>query len=159
MLNFLNTSNYAIETDFLFQNSIINTALISWFLAQLIKVILSLFKGKFDLYRFVGSGGMPSSHSSTVLGLATSILLIKGYHSAEFAIALIFCCVVMYDASGVRRAAGEQAKILNYMMSHWNETTPEKFQSELKELLGHTPTEVIAGAFLGIVVAFFVTGI
>lgn len=142
-----------IKTNFLFQNSIINAAFLSWFSAQLIKVILSFFNGgKVDVSRFTGSGGMPSSHSSTMLALTTAICITNGYHSAEFAVAFVMSTVVMYDATGVRRAAGEQAKILNYMMEHWNKTTPKMFTKDLKELLGHTPVEVIAGAILGIIV-------
>lgn len=139
------------ESNFLFQNSIANSAFLSCFLAQIIKVFLSLRGGKVNLSRFTSTGGMPSSHASTMLALATSTCIVCGHNSPEFAIALTLACIIMYDATGIRRAAGEQAKIINYMMENWAETTPKMFKKELKELLGHTPIEVIAGAILGIV--------
>ncbi|MFI3225845.1 MAG: divergent PAP2 family protein [Clostridia bacterium] len=141
-----------IHTDFLFRNTIINCAFIAWFLAQFIKVLLSMYKGKLDLSRLTGAGGMPSSHTSTVLALTTAVYLTSGYQSIEFAIALTLSGIVMYDATGVRRAAGEQAKIINYMMENWADTSPKMFTKELKELLGHTPLEVIAGAILGVII-------
>ena len=145
-----------VETTFFTQNSVLNAAFIAWFLAQFIKVMLSFKNGKIDFSRITGAGGMPSSHSSTVLALTTAVFVACGYQSPEFAIALVLSGIVMYDATGVRRAAGEQAKIINYMMSHWNKTTPQTFSKELKELLGHTPLEVVAGAILGIVVGLIV---
>lgn len=148
-----------VATSFLFKNTIINSAFIAWFLAQFIKVLLSMYKGKLDISRFTGSGGMPSSHSSTVLALTTAVCITSGYQSIEFAIALTLSGIVMYDATGVRRAAGEQAKIINYMMENWTDTTPKMFTKELKELLGHTPLEVIAGATLGIVIGMLVVRI
>jgi len=136
-------------------NRMLMAALVAWFLAQLIKTMLGLIiNRKFDANRLVGAGGMPSSHTSFVVALATSIGRLEGLASPAFSVAACFAIVVMYDAAGVRRAAGEQAKIINYMMDHWNETTPETFQKELKELLGHTPVEVIAGALLGLLVGF-----
>lgn len=145
-----------VATNFFLQNSILNSAVIAWFIAQFLKVILTRKDGQFDFSRMTGAGGMPSSHSSTVLALTTSVFMIFGYKSAEFAISSVLSVIVMYDATGVRRAAGEQAKIINYMMSHFKETTPQKFTKELKELLGHTPIEVVAGAILGIVIGFIV---
>ncbi|MDP4110017.1 MAG: divergent PAP2 family protein [Bacillota bacterium] len=132
-------------------NRPLDAAVIAWLVAQVLKVIISYASDKeFTLERFVGAGGMPSSHSAFVMGLTGSILKVCGFYSPQFAIALCLGLVVMYDASGVRRAAGEQAKILNYMMYHWKELKPEIFERELKELLGHTPVEVFAGAILGI---------
>jgi len=103
-----------------------------------------------------GAGGMPSSHSAFVTALAVTAARYCGLGSSEFALAAAFAIVVMYDAAGVRRAAGEQAKIINYMMDHWSETTPERFHKELKELLGHTPVEVIAGALLGTLIGLLI---
>jgi len=138
-------------------NKILISALLGWFIAQAIKVILGLIKDKrFDWHRLTGSGGMPSSHSAFVVALTTQTAKIEGLDSSFFAIAAALSIIVMYDAAGVRRAAGEQAKILNYMMDHWHEYTPVMRQKELKELLGHTPTEVIAGAVLGLIIGILI---
>ena len=138
--------------DFIFEiNHSMLVAILSWFAAQCLKVIIVfLFKKKVDFRRLIGAGGMPSSHSAVVVSLAASLAKHNGLSSPEFAIAGVLCMVVMYDASNIRRSAGEQAKILNYMMDHWAETTPEIFSKDLKELLGHTPVEVFAGAILGL---------
>lgn len=139
--------------NFLTGNHIINVALISWFLAQFSKLLLELFlHKKFSFKRIYGSGGMPSSHAAMTVGVAASVWKVCGFRSPEFGIAASFALVVMYDASNVRQAAGEQAKILNYMIRHWKENSPEMFGRELKELLGHTPFEVFVGALLGILV-------
>ncbi len=136
-------------------NHILNVAIISFMTAQLLKVIIVLItKRKFDFTRITGSGGMPSGHSAAVCSLATAVGRTVGTDSPTFAVACLFAIIVMYDASNVRRAAGEQAKILNYMMDHWTETTPEIFGRELKELLGHTPIQVLCGALLGIALGF-----
>ena len=134
-------------------NKILIAALLGWLIAQILKAIICLVQyKKFDIHRLTGSGGMPSSHSAFVTALATATAKYAGLDSVSFAIAAAFAIIVMYDAAGVRRAAGEQAKIINYMMDHWEETTPDQFQKELKELLGHTPVEVIAGAILGLII-------
>ena len=111
-----------------------------------------LFTKKLDIRRFVGSGGMPSSHSALVVSMAVGIGLAEGYGSPLFALALAVAMVVMYDAAGVRRAAGKQAAVLNEIVADLqaHRAVP---QEKLKELLGHTPVEVIAGAILGIVIA------
>ncbi len=138
---------------FLTGNRILNVTLFAFLLAQILKIFFVLIvKKKLDIRRLIGSGGMPSSHSATVACLATSVGKVAGTASPLFAVAVVFAFIVMYDASNVRRAAGEQAKILNYMMEHWDETTPELFGQQLKELLGHTPIEVFCGAGLGIVI-------
>ena len=135
-------------------SSILVTTIIAWFAAQVIKVIWVLMKSrKFDFRRFVGSGGMPSSHSSFVTSLACSVGLLEGFGSTAFAITLVLAMVVMYDAAGVRRAAGQQAKILNKLVEDWEKKDFTGTEKKLKELLGHTPTEVFAGALLGIVIA------
>ena len=138
----------------IFNNQVLITALISWFLAQLIKVILTLVTSKkIDFSRFVGSGGMPSSHSSFITALTTSIGFLNGFETPEFAICACLDLVVLYDAAGVRRSAGEQAKILNKIVSEWGHENIKDTGKKLKELLGHSPLEVIAGAALGIFVA------
>lgn len=136
------------------KNSVFITCILSWFVAQLIKVITSLIKDKrIDFRRFVGSGGMPSSHSSFVTSLAVSVGILDGFSGTSFAISAILALVVMYDAAGVRRAAGQQAKILNKIVEEWEHADFGKTDKRLKELLGHTPFEVFAGAILGIVIA------
>ncbi len=98
---------------------------------------------------------MPSSHSSTVCACASSVCYLYGASSPLFAIAAIMAIVVMYDAFNVRRETGEQAKILNYMMDHWTEMKPEDlFGKDLKELIGHTPLQVVMGALLGILIGW-----
>lgn len=137
----------------LFSNPYFNASFWSWFTAQALKVVLTLVKEKkLDFYRFVGSGGMPSSHSAMVMGLSTAIGLKMGWDSLEYAISIIFSLIIMYDASGVRRAVGKQAMILNQMIKdrQQNKQIEEK---QLKELVGHTPIEVFAGAILGILIA------
>lgn len=141
--------------DFLTGNYILNIALVCYVAAQGLKIIYNYcrFK-KIDLRLFFSSGSMPSSHSAVVVGTATAVGRVAGVNSVAFAIALIFAIIVMYDATGVRRAAGEQAKVINYMMDNWENTTPEMFQKELKELIGHTPLEVLFGGLLGLAIAF-----
>ena len=148
--------------ELVFNNSLV-CALSAWFIAQFIKVIIAIFKTKrLNLLLMMSSGGMPSSHSSTVCALATSVGIHSGFTSAEFAIATIVAIVVMYDAAGIRRAAGEQAKVLNKMMDDLEKGDISDFDVQLKELLGHTPVEVLGGALLGIqipIFAHFVLGI
>lgn len=135
-------------------DSVLVTCLISWFIAQLLKVIHTLVKNKkIDFRRFVGSGGMPSSHSSFVTALAAAVGLENGFLGSEFAIATVLALVVMYDAAGVRRAAGQQAKILNKIVEEWEQADFGKTDRRLKELLGHSPKEVFAGGLLGIAIA------
>jgi len=143
--------------DLITGNRIIDAAFLAWIIAQSMKIIIEwCINKKFNFHRILGSGGMPSSHSAFVVALTTSVFKVCGLHSPEFAISLCFSLVVMFDAANVRRAAGEQAKILNYMMEHWKDTTPDMFGKELKELLGHTPFQVIIGALIGIIVGTLV---
>lgn len=133
-------------------NSVLWTAILGWFAAQVIKFIIVLITTKdFDFGRLIGSGGMPSSHSAIVSSLSVAVGLLKGFSSPEFAICAIISFVVMYDASGVRRAAGQHARILNKLIKGKNDL--ETSGKLLKELLGHSPLEVFAGAILGIAVA------
>jgi len=137
-------------------NGVFWAVVTAWFLAQLLKVIFELLSGrKMNLSRFVGSGGMPSSHTAFVIALATAVARKNGLDSSEFAISMALALIVMYDATGVRRAAGQQAKLLNKMIENWNENDPVVFEKKLKELIGHTPLEVFAGAALGFIVGLF----
>lgn len=127
---------------------------LSWFVAQALKVILGgAKKKKFDVRWLFDTGGMPSAHSATVASLATVIGLYYGFKSIPFLMGLILCLITMFDAAGVRRHLGWQGKILNEIVDEFyaKGAVPEK---RLKELLGHTPFEVIAGAALGIALAF-----
>lgn len=137
-----------------FAESSFITAILCWFIAQVLKVVIVLIKDKkIDFSRFIGSGGMPSSHSAFVTGLTTAIGITKGFSSEIFAVSAVLALVVMYDAAGVRRAAGEQAKILNQMVEEWGSQNCKNTAVRLKELLGHTPLQVFAGAVLGIAIA------
>lgn len=134
-------------------NLILILAGLAWALAQVLKVVVVLTtKKKLDWHFIMASGGMPSSHSAFVCACAAATGMLYGFSSPLFAIAAVIAIVVMYDAANVRKAAGEQAKILNYMMDHWKEMKPELFGKELKELLGHSPLQVIMGALLGIAI-------
>lgn len=125
----------------LFQNRALATCLTAWFIAQMIKIILTLYSSKkLDLTRLVGSGGMPSSHTSFVVSLATAVGKIYGWDSPMLAMAVAFAFIVMYDAAGVRRAAGCQARILNIIIEDLAHNKPLG-NEKLKELLGHTPKD------------------
>ena len=126
--------------------------LVAWAIAQAAKVILtSVRQRRLNLRVLAETGGMPSSHAAIVMGLTTAVGKYAGVSSASFAIALIFSFVVMYDAAGLRRAAGRQAAILNRLVEDLMHMRGVQEQ-RLRELLGHTPLEVVAGALLGFVV-------
>lgn len=172
----------------LFYNYVLTASLFSWLAAQILKTVIYLvIHHQFRVERMVGAGGMPSAHSALVCALAIAVSRVCGVGSPEFAISLLFAIVVMYDATGVRRAAGEQAKRLNKLISNIRESglleeqngssalnsghpevpgvlededdffgehpSDELGDKELKEFLGHTPLEVLAGALLGILIA------
>ncbi len=107
---------------------------------------------QFNFKRIMGAGGMPSSHSSFVTSLATLVGIERGFNSTDFAIVTVFALIIMYDASGVRRAVGKQAAILNQILDDFHHKKHIE-QKRLKELIGHTPKEVIFGAILGIITA------
>lgn len=160
-------------------NYIINVGVVSWFSAQVIKTALTFFRfGELRLERLTGAGGMPSSHSALVCSMTLAMAKLEGFSSPLFGLTFAFAMVVMYDAMGVRRAAGEQAKVLNKII--FSEVFSEVFdllnqeideladqeeptdevrqdgpadQKELKEYLGHTPLEVLGGMLLGILIA------
>lgn len=132
------------------------TPFLIWFCIQTFKVIYDLITTrKFNFKRILGAGGMPSSHSAVVTGLATMIGKSQGLNSPIFALSVVFAFVVMYDAAGIRRAAGKQAKILNKIIE-----TPGlsgvQVSERLVEVLGHTPTQVLVGAIIGVVVGLII---
>lgn len=132
-------------------NKYIYIPILLWFAIQLFKVIWDLVKDKkFDFKRILGAGGMPSSHSAVVCSLATLIGKEYGFGSPIFALAMVFAVVVMYDACGVRRAAGKQAKLLNKIISTPG-LTGVQVHEKLVEVLGHTPVQVFVGALIGFV--------
>lgn len=140
----------------LISNKYIIVPLLIWFGIQIFKIIYDLVKTKkFNFKRILGAGGMPSSHSAVVTNLATMIGKSEGLDSSIFALSLIFALVVMYDAAGVRRAAGKQAKVLNKIIETPGLTNVQ-VQEKLLEALGHTPFQVIVGAAIGIVVGLIV---
>lgn len=136
---------------------VIASGIFAAILAQVLKVLLYILVNKKINFKIITTtGGMPSSHSAGVCGLATSVCLICGFDSVSFAIASGYAVVVMYDAAGVRRAAGKTAATLNRLVRDLSEQNKEPNPYEvLKELLGHTPKEVVCGAILGVMVAFF----
>ena len=138
--------------DELLGNQVLISSMIGWTIAQLLKTIIDFALNKsFSAERLVGSGGMPSSHSATVCALTTSSGLCYGVGSFEFAVSFVFASVVMYDAIGVRQETGKQAKLLNMLIQHdFFKMNNLQFQETLKEFVGHTPIQVLAGAILGI---------
>lgn len=138
----------------LLNNRIFFTVLFAWIFSCLLKGILVCIREKrLDMTRFMGPGGMPSSHSTLVTCLAVCVGISDGFDSTVFVVCCALALVVMYDASGIRRAAGQQAKMINLIIDAWDESDPIEKQIRLKELLGHTPLEVCAGAILGTVFA------
>ncbi len=138
-------------------NVIIDCALLAWFLAQLIKVILELvLLRRFDVKRFVSSGGMPSSHSALVVAAATAIGRLYGFDGPAFALAAVLSAVVMYDACNVRRSAGDTARLVNQLLEHVEKLTAEDFADDLKIIMGHTPFQVLVGALLGVGIGLLV---
>ena len=134
-------------------NHIIDCALVAWFLAQVIKVILDLIlTRKFDWHRFVSSGGMPSSHSAFVMACTTAVARTEGLGSPLFGVCVVMAAVVMYDACNVRRSAGDTAKPVNQLLRHVEKLTAEDFADDLKIIMGHTPLQVLIGALLGVAV-------
>lgn len=140
----------------LFSNRIFLAGAVGWLIAQILKTLIHMFfTREFVAERLIGSGGMPSSHSATVCALAAAVCYEYGASGFEFAIAFLFAIIVMYDAMGVRRETGIQAKLLNDIiktfedMGHSNISAHDK----LKEFVGHTPLQVLAGAVLGVLIA------
>jgi uncharacterized protein len=135
------------------KNKVLLTSFFGWIVAQTIKVALGVIKEKkFNFKWFIGTGGMPSSHVSGMMALATSVGFVCGFYSYQFAIAFVLALIVMFDAQGVRRSTGKQAILLNRILDdiYWKKGIEEK---KLIEFLGHTPIEVLAGAAIGILIA------
>jgi acid phosphatase family membrane protein YuiD len=136
-------------------NQVLLVALAACLLAQVLKVTIELVKnGKVSVRILVTAGGMPSAHSAFVTALATGVGQTLGWETPEFAVAAIFAIIVMYDAAGVRQAAGKQARILNQIIDELFQEHPEFNEDRLKELLGHTPFQVIVGSTLGVAVSW-----
>lgn len=132
------------------------TAILAAFIAQVMKFLLHLiFEKKVDFKIFTTTGGMPSSHSAAVVALSTSVGLITGFDSINFAISTGYALIVMYDAAGLRRASGKMAACLNRMMDDFYKHDVQSVGGKLKELLGHTPIEVFAGALFGVLYAYY----
>ncbi|GLT28337.1 hypothetical protein SLA2020_032780 [Shorea laevis] len=130
-------------------------AFLAFALAQFLKLFTTWYKERrWDTKRIIDSGGMPSSHSATVTALAIATGLQEGTGGAAFAIAVVLACIVMYDASGVRLHAGRQAELLNQIVCEFPPEHPLSNSRPLRELLGHTPVQVVAGALLGCIVAY-----
>ena len=139
-------------------NSIFMSAITGWFVAQVLKTIIHIIVNKqFVAERLVGGGGMPSSHSATVCALTTASGMKYGVGSFEFAVSFVLAMIVMYDAMGVRRETGKQAKLLNSVFFENILNLDGVFlQEKLKEYVGHTPLQVVAGAILGILIAVLI---
>lgn len=136
-------------------NDALIASLLGWALAQFLKVVTyRISSGRLDFRMWTSAGGMPSSHSAFVAGLATAVALLDGVQSSLFATTVVFASIVMYDASGVRQAASQQARILNQIVEELFAGHPIS-EERLKELLGHTPIQVLAGAILGILVSWW----
>lgn len=146
----------AILMNSFFANNILWTAIVAASLAQLLKIaIVGLTERRAALDRLIETGGMPSSHSAAVSALATGVGIEHGWDSTLFAISAVFGIIVMYDATGIRRAAGLQAELLNDLVQQLSHVFDEGFQPQvLKTLLGHTYPQVIIGALLGITTGF-----
>ena len=127
----------------------------AWCVAQVIKVIIGLIRERrLNLFYMISMGGMPSAHTTLVCALATTVAIIEGFNSSVFAIAALFAVVVMYDAAGIRQTVGVQSAILNRMLDELFKGKPV-FEQRLRELIGHTKVEVITGAVLGILLAWW----
>ncbi len=139
----------------LFDNRVFQASVIPWIGAQILKVIIELlWRRKLNLRLLTSAGGMPSSHSSLVCALATAIGIREGTGSSIFILSVTLALVVMYDAAGVRRAAMQQARILNQIIDELFQGHPIS-ETRLRELLGHTPIEVVVGALLGALFAWW----
>lgn len=137
-----------------FSNSVLWCAVAGWFTAQALKIpIYRLLEKKWDLGRFFGSGGMPSSHTAFVVALTIMTGHVAGFDKPEFAVAVVLTCIVMYDASGVRRETGLQAEVINDIIEKVFVNGEPITDVELKELIGHTKVEVAGGFIVGVLVA------
>jgi acid phosphatase family membrane protein YuiD len=139
----------------IFHNQILLAAIAACLIAQVLKLFVEFAKhGKVNVRSLVETGGMPSAHSALVTALATGVGQTVGWASPEFAVAVVFAIIVMYDAAGVRQAAGKQARVLNQIIDEFFQGEHQFNEDRLKELLGHTPFQVIIGSMLGIFVSW-----
>lgn len=137
----------------LFHNRILAASVLSWILAQITKFVICTIREKqFDLTQLTKSGGMPSGHAALVSSVTTGVGDLYGFSSGLFALSAVLSIIVMYDAAGVRQSVGIQARIINDLVHDLYRGNPVG-TVKIKEILGHTPVEVIAGAMLGIAVA------
>ncbi|MDO4563038.1 MAG: divergent PAP2 family protein [Clostridia bacterium] len=140
-------------------NAPLGCACLCWLMAQILKVLITLVtERRYDIGRLLAPGGMPSSHAAFVTGLAVTMGVQQGFGSPYFAICAALALVVMYDACGVRRAVGEQAKVINRIIAR-QKAKDGHFEENLKEILGHTPLQVAAGFILGVIIAIIFVSI
>lgn len=140
--------------DSLIHNKALIAPIIAWFVAQFLKMMISLIREKrLDLSYMVSMGGMPSAHSALVCALATSVAIVNGINSTAFAIAVFFATIVMYDAAGVRQTVSDQSNMLNRILDELFKGRPA-FEQRLREFIGHTHFEIMAGAALGILLGW-----
>ena len=138
------------HTGFLTGNLTLDLAILAWFAAQVLMTLLHWVTNRnLDLRKMIGSGNMPSSHSAFICAAAASIGQVCGWRDPLFSLSAAIALVVMYDACNVRRAAGEQAKVINYIREHWDDLPQELKGKKLNEELGHTLPQVLMGALLG----------
>ena len=148
-----------IDLSLIFRNKIIIIAFITWIVNQSLKLmVFYITEKKWDMRRFVGAGGMPSTHSALSVCVAITIGVKEGWDSPLFALAIVIAFIIMADAAGVRRETGEQAKVLNKIILEFFEERKIR-DKNLKELVGHTPFEVIVGAFIGVVAAWILCAV
>jgi acid phosphatase family membrane protein YuiD len=146
--------------DQLMANKGLMSALCAWFVAQVLKtVVFAVLERRVNWRKLVDTGGLPSAHAALVVGLTTGIGLSDGWRTTGFAIALVFSLVVMYDAIGIRQEAGKHADLLNELLRIAVIRDAYQQREQLKELLGHTPLEVFAGALIGVMMALFVCAV
>ena len=151
-----------MDISFLWSNDLINVSVIAWVSAQLIKAVVDTVKHKqFDRHRLAGAGGMPSSHSAVTCAVLLTSYYLYGFNSSTFALAFVVALIVMYDATGVRWAAGLHARAINQLGEYLNNSEDQENKHALAELiprlnesLGHRVIEVICGALLGFAIAF-----
>jgi len=142
-------------TNIILNNRVLLVALVACFVAQGLKFIIDVVQNrKLNIHVLVTTGGMPSAHSALVTALAAGVGQTINWTSPEFALATVFAIIVMYDAAGVRQAAGKQARVINQMIEELFQEKPDFSQDRLKELLGHTPVQVLAGSALGITISW-----
>jgi len=153
----INNTDYSIKMFYdIFTNRFLVIPIVAWAIAQILKMLVALFQGKgFDFRYLVSSGGMPSSHSAIVTALATTIGILQGFASVEFGIAVILASIVLYDSAGVRQSVGQQSIVLNRIVREIRLRQPiTKLEADLRELIGHTPFQVVIGGLLGIIIAW-----